>query len=160
MALQRKYIPLATRLKVAERQFSDRGRGCEVYRLFAKPPTTIKRRLTWLLFQLGFEKPQLDHDPALELRMRRTVFEDGKWVTKYSPDELNPRFLIYRESAAGKNDHGRKTYGRAPDAEKTVTTKGSDTWLAKKFRRLAHPKKRTAKIPARKNPWPKRKIGK
>jgi hypothetical protein len=68
----------------------------------------------------------------------------------YRPDANDPRYLVYRL----KPEHRKKTTGRKPDAERTVTTKGSDVWLAKKFRKLEKPQKPKQKIPSR--PFPKR----
>jgi hypothetical protein len=148
MKRPRPYIPLAVRVQVAERQlgkeysepFPARGRGGAL----------MNFRLQWLLLALGIIDPQLDHDPALILR------EFNPRTGKYKPDANDPEFLVYRE----KSDHLHKTTGRKPGAAKTVTTKGSDIWLKSKFDRLeGRTKKRPkVKIPARKNPWPKRKF--
>lgn len=105
-------------------------------------------RLRHMLTFLGFIKPQLDHDPALILRKYNPRIKNV--AARYTPHAHDPAFLIYRESAKGKNDHGQKTTGRKADAEKTVTTKGSDIWLKSKFNRLEG---RTKKRP--KTKWPK-----
>lgn len=93
---------------------------------------------------------QLDHDPALGLR--HTICELDGTIIKYIPAETDHRYLVYRESAA----HLEKTVGRKAGAEKTVTTKGSDIWLMKKFRRLEGAPKRKVRIPSRGFPKIKR----
>lgn len=101
--------------------------------------------------QLG-DVLQLDHDPALILRQYKVDRRkpEAAWFT---PNANDPDHLIYRPI----RDHDHKTFGRKPDAEKTVTTKGSDIWLKTKFRRLEQPRKKPkAKIAQPKKPWPKR----
>jgi hypothetical protein len=85
----------------------------------------------------------LDHDPALVLRAYNPRIKDV--ASRYQPHANDPDFLYY----LAKPDHQRKTTGRAPGAERTITVKGSDIGLAAKFRRLERPKKRTAKIASR-----------
>ena len=87
-----------------------------------------------------------DHRPAL---ITRLVNLDG---TDYHPPQLDPEHI---DALHPRPCHLRRTVGRMPGAEKTVTTKGSDAWLAAKFRRLARPKTAKAKIPSR--PFPKRR---
>ncbi len=94
----------------------------------------------WWMLHNCFESPhQLDHDPALILR------EFDEATGKYTPDANDPEYLIYRE----KDDHLQKTTGRAPGAARTVSNKGSDMGLRKKFARLEGPQKRKATIPSR-----------
>jgi hypothetical protein len=82
---------------------------------------------------------QLDHYPALILR-------EFSWRTrKYTPEANDPLHLIYRT----KPNHDEKTFGRKPGAERTVTTKGSDIWLKKKFKRLEGKRKRKRRIASR-----------
>jgi 5-methylcytosine-specific restriction endonuclease McrA len=69
---------------------------------------------------------QFDHRPALE---QRPVNEAG---TDYVPAQLDPGFI----EGLHESCHLQRTVGRKPGAERTVTTKGSDAWRAKKFRRL------------------------
>ncbi len=88
---------------------------------------------------------EFDHRPPLVMRPIR---DDG---SDYVPLQLDPRYI----DALHPRCHLQRTVGRKPDAEKTVTTKGSDAWAAKKFRRLENPKRRRAKIPSR--PFPKAK---
>ena len=97
---------------------------------------------------------QFDHRPAIIMRM---VNVDR---TDYHPPQLDPEHI----DGLHQKCHLKRTVGRAPDAEKTVTTKGSDVWLAKKFRKLEgcnKPAKKASnlaltkrKIPSR--PFPKR----
>jgi hypothetical protein len=72
------------------------------------------------------DKRQFDHRPALE---QRPINKKG---TDYVPPQLDPDFI----DAMHVPCHLHRTVGRKPGAEKTVTTKGSDAWLAAKFRRL------------------------
>lgn len=100
------------------------------------------------------DKIQFDHRPAIE---QREV--NAEW-TDYIPPQLDPDFIDGLHVPC----HLKRTVGRTPGAEKTVTIKGSDAWLAKKFRRLEGRTKRRprrtiipkgfAKIPSR--PFPKR----
>lgn len=140
--IKRPYIPISVRVQVAERQFwCDRG----FWPIRATTSKPDKRRLEWVLEMLFDSPPQLDHDPALILR------KFNKRTGKYTPDANDPEFLIYREKA----DHQQKTTGRKPGALKTVTGRGSDAWLAAKFRRLEGKNK-----PKKKRVWPKRKFAK
>ncbi len=94
----------------------------------------------WWMLHNCFESPhQLDHDPALVLR------KFNERTGKYTPDANDPKYLVYRE----KDDHLQKTTGRAPGARRTVSNKGSDMGLRKKFARLERPKRRKATIPSR-----------
>lgn len=90
-------------------------------------------------------KVEFDHRPSIIMRM---VNVEG---TDYHPPQNDPDHIDALHSAC----HLRRTVGRTPGAEKTVTTKGSDAWLAKKFRKLERSEKRKAKIPSR--PFQKRK---
>ena len=136
--MKRQYIPLTTKLAVLERQaFHDRefpnqderDLAVEWYELRCHRKS-VKYKISWLLELLFRGQPvELDHDPALVLRRR------NKRTGGYLPAADDPKFLIYRSRA----DHLHKTTGRAPGAERTVTSKGSDTWLAKKFRKLESP---------------------
>lgn len=102
---------------------------------------------------------RLDHNPALALRMRRTktVMVNGRLKTlhDYSPDANDPEHLIYRT----RQDHHIKTYVRGDGAQFSDTTlmKRERKRQKKKLRRRlidGKPGKPSAKIPARKNPWP------
>ena len=95
---------------------------------------------------LGPDK-QFDHRPALILRK---INEDG---TDYIPPQNDPHFI----EALHDRCHLERTTGRKRDAERTVTTKGSDIYLKAKFDRLeGRTKKRpTRKIPSR--PFPKKR---
>jgi len=150
----RPYIPLAVRVKVAERQVAERCPAFWVlykHRIALPMPYPLKDRLDALLYQLfGNEAAHLDHDPALILR---TIDPDGN----YHPPANDPNHLVYRT----QREHLEKTIGRKADAEKTVTTIGSDIWLKTKFAKRDRPEKRKQKIPSRpfpkaKRPFPKR----
>lgn len=88
------------------------------------------------------ESVEFDHRPALILR---DVNSEG---TDYLPPQLHTDFI----EALHATCHLQRTVGRKPGATKTVTTKGSDAWLKKKFARLAKPKKKKHKIASRKFP--------
>jgi hypothetical protein len=145
--------PLAVRVQVAERQFAQRYPE-------GVPKKEGLRGGQWLAFLLmcifDDDPPvvNLDHDPALILRKYNPRIKDV--AARYTPHAHDPEYLIYREKA----DHQQKTTGRKPGADRTVTTKGSDIGLKAKFNRLEGRTKRRpkAKIPQRKNPWPKRKF--
>lgn len=163
----RPYIPLSVRVQVAERQLmAMRGReithGWWDYYLYCYRSGghwSIAKRLQHLIPKLSEilgDVLQLDHDPALILRQYKVDRRkpEAAWFT---PNANDPDHLIYRPV----RDHDHKTFGRKPDAEKTVTTKGSDIWLKTKFRRLEQPRKKPkAKIAQRKKPWPKRSFPK
>lgn len=147
--------PLAVRVIVAEREYAKIcpfwGRENCSYRQYIKCYSSLGDCLKWLLSRV-FEDGEnvaphaLDHDPALILRAYNPRIKDV--AARYTPHAHDPDYLIYR----AKDDHQRKTTGRKPGAERTITTKGSDIGLATKFRRLENPKKR-------KKTWPKRKFG-
>jgi hypothetical protein len=143
--------PLAVRVQVAENQV---WMVCRIrYAIEAFVPGTTKPQyLAYLLRHLRFEHPHLDHDPALILRPYNPRIKNV--AARYSPHAHEPNALVYREKA----DHQQKTTGRKPGAERTITTKSSDIGLKAKFNRLEGrtKKRRKVKIPARKNPWPKR----
>lgn len=136
MKRQRPYIPLSVRLAVANRQMAERGlqpRG---------PCASVGAQLNEALYMLfghggdEIEAFQLDHDPALILR------HFNPRSGKYMPRANDPAHLVYRTKA----DHLQKTTGRKADAEKTVTTKGSDIWLKSKFARLEGRTKKRPKV--------------
>lgn len=141
--LRRPHIPLSVRVEVAERQLRElmeephRRLDASTYWMFyanSAPFMTLGGRLFYLLSYLfpGGEF-QLDHDPALSLRRVR--------FGGYIPDANDPKHLVYR----AKDGHLQKTTGRRPGAERTVTSKGSDVWLKKKFDRLEGRTKRRPK---------------
>jgi len=143
MKRPRPHIPLSVRVEVAEREV-EKGLWWPLYCSAVEVgKMTLGKRLEILLGHLP-KGAELDHDPAL---IRRELdLETGK----YSPDANDPAYLTYRE----KLHHLQKTIGRKHDAEKTVTTKGSDIWFKAKFNRLEKPSaKPRAKIPSR--PFPK-----
>jgi 5-methylcytosine-specific restriction endonuclease McrA len=122
----RKAIPRAVKDKVLARQHS-RCAAC------GRP------------FEQG-DKIEYDHRPAIVMR---AVNVEG---TDYHPPQNDPEHI----DALHKACHLRRTVGRLPGAEKTATTKGSDAWLAAKFRKLEgkNKPKRKQSIPSR--PFSKR----
>jgi len=151
--MKRPHIPIKVRLAILERQaFVERAYPSEEERDLAREwyelryhKFTKSEKIEYLLELLFHGMPvELDHDPALSLR-RKNHRTGG-----YRPDANDPRYLRY----IPKHKHRQKTIGRKPDAERTVTTKGSDIWLAKKFRKLEKPQRPKQKIPSR--PFSKR----
>ena len=146
--MKRPYVPLKVRLAVLERQaFRDRIFENEAERDWAREwyelcccKYSMRGKVRWLLHVLFHgEETQLDHDPALVLR--KFNLRTGRFI----PDANSARYLVYRVA----EDHLQKTTGRTPGAERTVTSKGSDVWLAKKYRKINGPKKSTAKMSSR-----------
>lgn len=134
--LYRPYVPLKVRLIVAERQCDLRGINSGAIALLHSGGDRLKVMLNVLF---GDSTVALDHDPALVNRIKRKVIAydkktDGvKFITRYSPDANDPRFLIYRE--AGKpgdgSDHDIKTRVRGEHGQH------SDLALARKEKRRA-----------------------
>ena len=91
---------------------------------------------------------QFDHRPSI---IMRAVNVDR---TDYHPPQNDPEFI----EALHSRCHLERTTGRKRDAEKTVTTKGSDVWQKAKFARLEKPPKKKRKIPSRPFPKQKRRI--
>lgn len=60
---------------------------------------------------------ELDHRPALTDRPYDTAAGD------FIPPQNDPAFI----ELIGAKEHDQRTFGRKPDAAKTVTTRGSDT---------------------------------
>lgn len=156
--MKRPHIPIWVRLNVAKRQaiqqFGVDGAFWSIYNRIA-PSRSDTIRLNILLEALfAGDDVQLDHDPALSLRYF------SKRTGKYRPDANDPDYLIFRR----KTDHLHKTTGRKPGAARTVTSKGSDVWLAKKYRKQVRPPKPKRRIPSRPFPrlgsarlgWPRR----
>lgn len=121
---RRKYIPLATQLHAA-------------------------------LIQLGLEphECQLDHDPALELRVWDEAANDTV------PPANDPHFLIWRPTA----EHRRKTSGR--HGESKLSIRDGDVQKIAKTRRLEKKQaeyrarllaKETGKPTPKKSGWPSR----
>jgi len=88
---------------------------------------------------------EYDHRPPL---WEREVNAEG---TDYVPPQLDPDHI----HALHVLCHLERTTGRKADAERTVTTKGSDAHRRKMERKRQRPKRFKAKIPQRVNPWPK-----
>jgi hypothetical protein len=88
------------------------------------------------------DKIEHDHRPALIARPVNDAGDD------YDPPQNDPRFI---DALHARPCHIKRTIGRQPGAEKTVTTKGSDIWLKTKFDRLEGRTKQRpkAKIPSR-----------
>lgn len=141
--MKRPYIPMRARVHAGELQAERSPRVTSDWWLFynthvRKMP--LRKRLDYLLDAMfDGEEVQLDHDPALSLRK---VTATGQ----YRPHANNPHFLVYRP----KGEHLQKTTGRLPGAARTITSKGSDVWLAKKYRKLGANKRPKRKIPSRK----------
>lgn len=130
MRLHRPYIPLSARVRVAERQIEQRGFFPDIIGMECPQ----RERLDALLRFLFRDEPvQLDHDPALVNRKRRTM-RDGRIV--YTPDANDPLYLIYRTKA----EHDIKTRVRGDGAQL------SDLAIARKRKRkerkAAKPKRR------------------
>lgn len=87
---------------------------------------------------LSTDKIEWDHRPPIILR---AVNVEG---TDYHPPQNEPAYI----DALHASCHLKRTVGRIPGAEQTITVKGSDAWLAAKFRKLEGKNK----------PRPKRKI--
>lgn len=92
---------------------------------------------------------QFDHRPAIWERM---VNVDG---TDYHPPQNDPDFI----EALHKPCHLKRTVGRLPGAEKTATTKGSDAWRAKKFRKLEGKNKPRKRVKIQSRGFSKQKRG-
>ncbi len=82
-----------------------------------KVPLAIALKVA--LRQLGFAKPELDHQPALGLRERTP---DGGYI----PHEHDPDYLVWRDA----EEHAVKTRGNG------ATTAGSDVHAIAKVKRL------------------------
>lgn len=138
---------MGVRVEVAQRQVKNRPDLAVYWDLYRSrmleivgQPWPLRDRLGSMLWQLfGEQVAHLDHDPALILRYFNPV------TGNYTPAANDPNHLIYRT----ERDHLEKTTGRKSDAERTVTTKGSDIYLKAKFRRLESKPRRKAKIPSR-----------
>lgn len=77
------------------------------------------------------DKIEMDHRPAIILRAVNVNGDD------YHPPQNDPEFIEALHSAC----HLKRTVGRLPGAQRTITTKGSDAHLAAKFRKLEKPRK-------------------
>ena len=82
---------------------------------------------------------EYDHRPAIIMRPVNVNGDD------YFPPQNDPDCI----DALHKLCHLKRTVGRIPGAEKTITTKGSDAHLAAKFRKLEKPKKLGKRIASR-----------
>ncbi len=97
------------------------------------------------------DKIEYDHRPAIIMRAVNVNGDD------YHPPQNSPDFI----EALHKLCHLKRTVGRVPGAEKTITVKGSDAWLAAKFRKLEGKNKprRKGKIASRGFDKGKRRFG-
>lgn len=111
MKLHRPYIPIAVRVKVAERQL-----GVDVDPSLPILPLG-KRLRSALLLLFGDAKVALDHDPALVNRRQYQRRSRGKLRTFYDPSANDPRHLIYREAGFTGSDHDIKTRVRGDGAQ-------------------------------------------
>lgn len=87
------------------------------------------------------DRVEYDHRPPIILRPINVNGDD------YHPPQNDPDHI----DALHTPCHLKRTIGRFPGAEKTITTKGSDAFLAAKFRKLEgknKPKRKSA-IPSR-----------
>ncbi len=167
--LPRPHIPDSIKVKVALRQigYVDPDDYVEYHKSIGQ---TLKVILAEIMADLatnfGCEVSDLhlDHDPALEnrekliempngRRQRTVVVPEGAKVLRYFPDANDPAYLLYRPHGAQfAGSHDVKTRIRGDRGQH------SDAGLARKNKRIKKnrdPKRRKAKIPQRKNPWPK-----
>lgn len=131
MRPKRKAIPLSVKREVRDRQ-NHHCAGCGI------------------IFTTD-DKIEYDHRPSI---IMRAVNVDG---TDYHPPQNDPAFI----EALHAHCHLKRTVGRIPGAEQTITIKGSDAWLAAKFRKLEgknKPRKRQTIAP-RGFPKVKRRFG-
>jgi hypothetical protein len=108
--------------------------GDFIVKKYRKPiPEWIKRQLA---FEAGRDEilprntdmrdVEFDHDPSLNSRPYDT--EIGDFIpAQHDKDYILPRL---------RKDHAEKTFGRKADAEKTVTTRGSDVGEAARIKRM------------------------
>src|SRR5690349_15035700 len=152
--LLRPHIPMAVRVRVAQRQLCDLVHGGGYPGVYIAPLTRFKNEsetafLGRLLVSLRHyikvdedEPLHLDHTPALENRVK--VFRDGKHVD-YDPPANDPEHLLYR----GKASHQIKTNVRGDGAQY------SDRALAKRERNRQRTEKTTRPLRSA-NRWPPR----
>lgn len=125
MKLQRPYIPIRIRIKVASRQLRHFGASDALLtrERFEREDVYLDRMLTGLSLYLNgniFQPLHLDHDPAL---CNRKFFQR---TMRYEPAANDPRYLIYRTEA----EHDIKTRVRGDGAQL------SDLALRRKFKRI------------------------
>ena len=102
------------------------------------------------MFVYEVDKIEFDHRPAIIMRPVNEAGDD------YVPAQNDSRFI---DALHASPCHLKRTIGRAPGAEKTVTTIGSDIWLKKKFDRLEGRTKQGPKARIQSRPFPKQKRG-
>src|SRR3990167_7651886 len=129
MKLPRPRVPLAARVKVAERQLAYHG---VIFAVNKEP--SLAKQLTELLGVLQSilraDKLHLDHDPALALR------KFNKRTGKYKPDANDPNSLKYR----AVDGHRTKTFIRGEHGQR------SDVSQINRERRRKRPAKKKRKI--------------
>lgn len=122
MKLHRPYIPISTRLQVAERQIDRAGLWLNYlsagFRVPPYPSPTVCLKLALKLL-FGDQPCHLDHDPSLGAR----PFNER--TGKYEPDANSLNHLVYRL----KEDHRVKTFIRGEHGQH------SDIVLIKRERR-------------------------
>jgi len=119
---KRPYIPISVKVAVAIRQLRERGEVVQAAILQSPANGSLAARLKLALQYLGFEKPHLDHNPALARRYR------NRRTGRYMPDANDPEFLQWIDAA----DHLVKTAGRGGEKMRI----GGDTREAAKTKRL------------------------
>ena len=115
----RKAIPTAVKLQVVINQFHRRlvsqpGEGEELTTM----PATLE--------PIDARCLRFDHRPPLEARQYDTGAGD------FIPPQNDPQHI----EAITTEEHNYRTFGRKPGAEKTVTTRGSDTGAAARVRHI------------------------
>lgn len=157
MKLLRPYIPLDIRCRVALRQlgYSDIDKIIEAHRadltVAPKYRRTHAKLLRSLLPLISSERLHLDHDPALENRIR--VHDKNGNVIDYEPAANDPQHLIYRTA----DGHKTKTLVRGDGAQRSDAAQRRYLNRVEQNRGLRK-KKPTRKIAQRKTIWPKRKF--
>lgn len=132
--LVRPYIPIAVRVKVAERQLLEREMLCFVGSLSTRLKFSLQS-----LFWNAKETAELHHRPALVNRQRK---RNGD----YEPPANDPDYLVY----IAEDDHDIETRVRGLHGQH------SDLGMARKNKRIARnrdPKRRKTKIRSA-NRWP------
>jgi hypothetical protein len=148
--LPRPNIPLAVQLYVAQRQVGCSPFYAEEFVEMARAARKLKIELEGTLFLIAcslgvpVKTLELHHRPALTNREK--IIRGGE-IVGYKPDANDPEHLIFLAEAA----HDVETRVRG------LRGQHSDLGLARKNKRIARnrdPKRRKAKIPNRKKPWP------
>lgn len=156
----RKAIPTAVKLQVVINQFHRRLVSTGEDEGLTTMPATIE--------PIDARRLRFDHRPPLEVRPYDTEVGD------FIPPQNDPQYI----DAITIEEHDFRTFGRKPGAEKTVTTRGSDTGEAARVRGIKESEQRHQAIvaakaglenndlgavldglaPIAKKQWPKQKI--